>query len=230
MRRAVRVLRRDGPGGLALAALRHTVYRRVTLIERDLTDQIPIVRSEVPFQVMRLGREDIDAYRHYRSTISASEIVRRLDRGSLCYVAWHAGRIISAAWYQPGEAWIEDIDRRFALPPNTVYAYDAHTVSELRGLRVAPGRASAAQAQLRDSGFRRGIAYVLGGYRPGERSRLRSGWRRFGVAGYLNLGVARIDFVRARRNPLQWRLRRRRSRGHPRPEPPPLEPTTSLMG
>jgi hypothetical protein len=206
-----------------MAVLRHTVYQRVDLIEHELTDEIPVVRSELPFQVTRLGREDIDAYCRYRPGTSPGEIVRRLERGSVCYVAWHSGRIVSGAWYHAGEAWIEDVDRRFELTADTVYSYDAHTVPELRGRRVTPARSSIALADLRDSGFRRGVAFVLPGNRAGDRSRVRSGWRRFGVAGYLHLGLARIEFVRTRGRQAQWRLRWLLSRAPRRSQLPPLE-------
>jgi hypothetical protein len=213
-----------------LTMLRHTVYRHVTLIERELTDEAPVEPSEVAFQVRLLAREDIDAYCRYRPSTSPREVACRLERGSFCYVAWHGDRIISAAWYQPGEAWIEDIDRRFELPPDTVYAFDGHTAPELRGRRVAPARASIAASRLRDSGFRRGVAFVLAGNRSGHRSRVRSRWRRFGVAGYLNLGPVRVEFVRTRGRRTQWRLRRHRSRAAGRRQPPPLEPGAVLTG
>lgn len=60
----------------------------------------------------------------------------------MSYVAWQSGRIVASAWYQPGEAWIEDVDRRFELAPDEYYAYDAWAVAELRGHRVNPWRAS----------------------------------------------------------------------------------------
>ena len=213
-----------------MAVLRHTIFRHVNLIERELTDEIPLVRSKVPFKVTRLGAEEIDAYCRFRPRTTPREVARRLERGSVCFVAWHAGRIVSGAWYHAGEAWIEDVDRRFELPPDTVYSYDAHTIPELRGRRVTPARASIALAELRNSGFRRGVAFVLPGNRSGERSRARSGWRRFGVAGYLNLGLARIDFIRTRGHQGKWRLRWLRSRGAQRPQPPPLESDASLAG
>ena len=143
----------------------------------------------------------------------------------------HARRArMFADWAAELMPWIEDVDRRFELPPDTVYSYDAHTIPELRGRRVTPARASIALAELRNSGFRRGVAFVLPGNRSGERSRARSGWRRFGVAGYLNLGLARIDFIRTRGHQGKWRLRWLRSRGAQRPQPPPLESDASLAG
>ena len=212
MRRAIRVLRRDGPGGLALAALRHTDLPAgdPDRTGADGPDSHRPVRGAVP--------GDAPGPRgHRRLPPLPAHYLSEGDRAPARFVdlcATSPGTPAGSSrppGTSPGKPGIEDIDRRFALPPDTVYAYDAHTVSELRGRRVAPARASVAQAQLRDSGLDRGVAYVLGGYRSGERSRLMSGWRRFGVAGYLNLGLARIEFVRARRNPLQWRLRRRRS-------------------
>jgi hypothetical protein len=230
IRRAARVLRRDGPGALVLAVLRHTVYQRVNLIEHELTGEIPVVRCEVPFQVRRLAARTSTPTANSDPGSSPAEIEHRLERGSVCYVAWHAGRIVSGAWYHAGEAWIEDVDRRFDLGADTVYSYDAHTVPELRGRRVTPARSSIALADLRDSGFRRGVAFVVPGNRAGDRSRVRSGRRRFGVAGYLHLGLARIEFVRTRGRQAQWHLRWLLSPGDRRREPPPLESGAPLTG
>jgi hypothetical protein len=224
------VLQRNGPAGLAFAALRHTVYCRINLIEKDLGDDPATVPSDIPIEVTRLSRESAGAYSRYRPDTSPEEVVRRLERGSVCYVAWNGGRIISAAWYHPGEAWIEDLDRRFELPADVVYVFDGHTSPELRGHRVSAVRASATWAELEEQGLRKGVAFVLAGNRSGDRARLRSGWRRFGRAGYARLGPWRIDFIRTRGRRKQWRWRRHRSEALRREQLPPREPANTLFG
>jgi hypothetical protein len=224
------VLQRGGLAGLAFAALRHTVYCQVDLIEKDLADDPGAESSDAHFEVTRLSRENAGAYSRYRPDTSPEEVVRRLERGSLCYVGWDRGRIISAAWYHPGEAWIEDLDRRFELPTDVVYAFDGHTSPELRGHRISAARASATWKELEEQGFRKGIAFVLAGNRSGDRARLRSGWRRFGRAGYARLGPWRIDFIRTRGGPTRWRWRRHRSEAVRRNELPPREPAGILLG
>jgi hypothetical protein len=222
-------LRRNGPAGLAFAVLRHTVYCQVALIEKNLAREIPDVSSEIEFEVMRLTPEDVNPYCRHRPGASPEEILRRLERGSLCYAAWDGGRILASVWYHPREAWIEDLDRRFELPPDAVYVYDGHTNPEVRGRRVAAAQAATTWSELQKQGFRRGIAFVLAGNRSSDRARRKAGWRRFGVAGYVRLGRWRLEFIRVGGCRTRWRRRALRPAAR-RPELPPLEPTDALAG
>jgi hypothetical protein len=228
--RAWRVLRRNGPAGLAFAALRPTVYYRVDLIEKDLARGVPEVPSRIELEVTRLTPEDIDTYCRYRPESSPQDVARRLERGSLCYVSWKQGRIVSCGWYHPGEAWIEDIDRRFELPPDCVYLYDGHTSPELRGRSISSTRATITWADLRRHGFRRGVAFVVAGNRSSDRASSKAGWRRFGVAGYVRAGPRRLEFMRTRGGRTRWRWRSHRAPAARLRELPPLEPADALLG
>ena len=125
-------------------------------------------------------------------------------------MAWIDGRIVSDCWYQPGEAWVEDLDRRFELGDDEAYAYDAHTAPALRGRSVTPARATFASTDMRERGYARAVAFVLPENGPGLRSPDKSGWTPFGVAGHLSVGLGRLEFVRTARAGTRWRLRRRR--------------------
>jgi hypothetical protein len=228
--RASRVLRRNGPAGLAFAALRPTVYYRVNLIEKGLPRPSSDVLSQAALEVTRLTPEDVGAYCRYRPESSPQDVARRLERGSLCYVSWKQGRIVSCGWYHPREAWIEDLDRRFELPPDCVYLYDGHTSPELRGRGISSARATATWADLRRQGFRRGVAFVVAGNRSSDRASAKAGWRRFGVAGYARLGPWRLEFIRSRGRHTLWRIRRTRPSAAKRGELPPLEPAEALLG
>jgi hypothetical protein len=228
--RAWRLLRRNGPAGLAFAALRPTVYCHVNLIEKDLAHGVPQVPSRIELEVTRLTPEDVDAYCRYRPERSAQEVARRLERGSFCFATWEDGRITSVAWYHPGEAWIEDIDRRFELPHDAVYVFDGHTAPEVRGRGLSATRAAVTWAQLREDGYRRGFAFVLAGNRSGDRARRKAGWRRFGVAGYVRAGPRRVEFIRARGGRTRWRWRPHGAPAAGRRELPPLEPAEALIG
>lgn len=224
------MLRRNGPAGLALAVLRPTVYCRVDLIEKDLARGVPEVPSRIELEVTRLTPEDVEAYCRYRPETSPQDVARRLERGSFCYATWDDGRITSVAWYHPGEAWIEDIDRRFDLPADAVYVFDGHTAPELRGRSLSAARAAVTWAQLRENGFRRGFAFVPAGNRSGDRARRKAGWRRFGVAGYVRAGPRRLEFLRTRRSRTRWRWRPHRALAARRRELPALEPADALLG
>ena len=230
MGRARRTLRHNGFAGVAFAILRHAVYCRITLIEKDLAHPMPDVRSRMDVEVAQLTSDDVPAYCRYRPETPPEEVMRRLERGSLCYVARVRERIVSCGWYHPREAWIEDLDRRFELPPDCVYLYDGHTSPELRGRGISWARATATWADLRRQGFRRGVAFVVAGNRSSDRASAKAGWRRFGVAGQVRLGPWRLEFVRSRGRHMLWRIRRTRPSAAKRGELPPLEPAEALLG
>src|SRR5947208_1929990 len=165
--------RREGVRGLALAALGRTVYRHLVLSETDLRD-IPLPRCELAIEVRRLRPEDVPAYFRSRSN-SPEEILRRMERGSECYAAWHAGEIVSAAWWHPGEAWIEELDRRFLLRPDELYCYDGWTIPRLRGRNLTPARAVLTMRMLREQDFVHAVTVSLPENRPIHRA-----WRKMG--------------------------------------------------
>ena len=143
-----------------------------------------------------------------------------MERGSGCHAAWHAGEIVSATWWHPGEAWIEDLDRRFLLGAGDVYLYDTWTIPRLRGCNITPARSFLTMRELRGQGFQRVVAFVLPENRPVHRVALEKlGWRPFGTAGFVRIGPVRIEFVRALGR-TRWRVRARRNRAAPG-EPPP---------
>jgi hypothetical protein len=148
-----------------------------------------------------------------------------MERGSGCHAAWHAGEIVSATWWHPGEAWIEDLDRRFGLRAGEVYFYDSWTLPRLRGRNITPVRSSLTLRALGEQGFVRAIAFVLPENRPIHKAVEKVGWRRFGTAGFARIGPARIEFVRALGR-TWWRARGRRSKAGG--EPPPAEPGFAL--
>src|SRR5919197_1596132 len=101
--------RREGPRGLLLGSLGRTMYRHVVLSEADFREDTPARRCAPPIEVRRLRREEVAAYARSRPK-SPEELIQRMERGSECYAAWHAGEIVSAAWWHPGEAWMEELD------------------------------------------------------------------------------------------------------------------------
>jgi RimJ/RimL family protein N-acetyltransferase len=201
--------------------LGRTVLKRLILIERDLSQPVEPIPCDLDFRMALLGPEEIDTYLAYRPERTRGELTQRFERGSVCFVAWIDGRIVSDAWYQRGEAWIEDIGRRFALERDKAYAYDAHTVPPLRGQSVAPARAALALDYLRQDGVRRAVAFVLPENGPARRSPVKSGWTPFGTAGFVRLGLARVEFVNTDARGRHWAVRRG---GAPRDSMPALEP------
>ena len=148
-----------------------------------------------------------------------------MERGSGSHAAWHAGEIVSATWWHPGEAWIEDLDRRFQLRAGEVYFYDAWTLPRLRGRNITPARSALTLRALREQGFERAIAFVLPENHPIHKAVEKVGWRRFGAAGFVRIGPASVEFLRVRGR-TQWRTRRRPARAAGKP--PPAEPGFAL--
>jgi hypothetical protein len=200
------------------------VYGHVVLIERDLREDMPPPRSDLPIEVRGLRSEDVSAYARSHPN-PPEEFLRRMERGSHCHAAWHAGEIVSATWWHPGEAWIEDLDRRFRLRAGEVYFYDAWTLPRLRGRNITPVRSGLTLRALGEQGFVRAIAFVLPENRPIHKAVEKVGWRRFGTAGFVGIGPARIEFVRALGR-TWWRARGRRTEAGG--EPPPAEPGFAL--
>jgi hypothetical protein len=144
-----------------------------------------------------------------------------MERGSQCHAAWHAGEIVSATWWHPGEAWIEDLGRRFRLRAGEVYLYDAWTIPRLRGRNITPVRSGQTLRALGEQGFVRAIAFVLPENQPIHKAVKKVGWRRFGTAGFVRIGPVRVEFVRALAR-TRWRARARVG-GAASGEPPPAE-------
>jgi ribosomal protein S18 acetylase RimI-like enzyme len=204
-RRLRRVIDEEGARGLFLRALERTCFRHVVLFERELVD-FPNEFSDVPIAVRPLERVDLPAYACFRPD-AVEEATDRLAAGHLCFAAWSGARIVAVSWFKKGAARLPVLERELELDPQTIYAYDSWTDPELRGHNIASARASQSLRMLHEAGYERLVSYVLPENRAGLKPPQKIGMQRAGVAGFVQLGPIRIDFLRWR-GPLELSLRR----------------------
>jgi hypothetical protein len=186
--RARQVLRREGVRGLWFKVLGATVYRRLLLVERPLADPVPEVRATVPVEVSILDGSEVAEYRAFRPDTEASEIGSRLDAGQRCFVARHAGRIVSARWAAVDRVWVEYLSCELVLAPDEAYPYDLFTAPEFRGHAVSPVTSAEMLRHFQRAGYRRMVGTVLPGNEASLRASAKTGYRRCGRMGYVRIG------------------------------------------
>lgn len=197
LRRAVEVLREEGPGVLWFKVLGETVYRRLTLVELPLASPPPLREPAIAltYGFVEAGPDTLP---ELRGDLTRAEIERRLARGDRCFVARHQGRIVSARWLAVGRAWIEYLGRDLDLLPRETYLYETYTAPEYRGLSISGAAGTRLAQLLAAEGQRR----IVGGIVPENRSALRTaaktGYREAGRTGYVRFGPWRHDFTRRR--------------------------------
>jgi RimJ/RimL family protein N-acetyltransferase len=180
----------------ALSAAR--IYRRLILLERQLTRARPEVAVADDMQVSVLDDSEIAAYLALRRDQDALTIRRRLLQGHRCFVVWHRGQIVHAAWAATGQAPIDYLSRRLVLGPAEVFVFDAYTAPPFRGRGASPLRALALDRHFRDLGFRAVLTAVHPENRPGFRPVEKVGGARAGVIGCLGIGPWRWHFLHRR--------------------------------
>jgi RimJ/RimL family protein N-acetyltransferase len=179
-RRALEILRDEGPRALWFRVMAETAYRRVIVMERRLDSPIPEVTSRLPVHLALLGAAELDRYAHFRPDQDPAATRLRLERGHRCFAAWHDGQIVHAGWAAVRMPWIEYLDCEFPLEAGDVYQFDSYTTPAFRGLGVAAARVVWMSRFFRDAGFRRLLAVVWPENTPGFRPLERAGYRRCG--------------------------------------------------
>jgi len=196
--RAVAILREEGITSLWFKILSETVYRRAIVIEHRLGESIRDVASAVPFDFGLLTKADLEEYLSLRPEADPSEIQARLDRGQLCFVTRHDGKLGTVNWVAPTTAWLNYLSLKIPLAPEEVYSYESFTASELRGQNVAPARSVLMLRYLEKLGCRRVIGVIIPDNTASLRYARKSGYRPIGTMGYIKLGRWRYNFCRLR--------------------------------
>jgi SAM-dependent methyltransferase/ribosomal protein S18 acetylase RimI-like enzyme len=180
------------------AALGHTVYRRLVVMECRLDEPIVEATARAEVVVALLTPADIDTYATFRPDTRPAEIHRRLLAGHQCFVVRHQGQIVHAGWAATRNAWIEYLGRECPLEPGDVYQFDSYTTPAFRGLDLAAARVTWMARYFRDAGYRRLRAVVwpenARAFRPLE----KAGYRSAGAMGYVGLARWRHHFHRRR--------------------------------
>jgi len=183
----------------ALASAR--VYRRLVLLARPLTAPVPEMAAPSPIRIAVLAPEETDAYLAFRPDQSRAEIRGRLERGCLCFAAWHGGQIVHAAWGATQRAPIDYLAREMELAPDEVFVFDAFTAPASRGRSLSPLRALAMGRFYRERGYRRLLTSVHPENRVGFRPLEKVGTRRVGWIGFIGIGPWRWHFLRTGADP-----------------------------
>jgi L-amino acid N-acyltransferase YncA len=105
--------------------------------------------------------------------------IERLCAGDRLVVCESRGRVVFYAWVMFGQM---DLSCRnyAALPPGCVYTYKLFTVADCRGRRICPAYYCWIQAELRERGYSRLLAWVEAGNVASIRAHLRAGFRQAG--------------------------------------------------
>jgi hypothetical protein len=188
------VLRREGLRSLWFKILGATVYRRLLLVERPLCEPVAEVRAGVPVEVSVLDRSEIAEYRAFRPDTEEAEVRSRLDGGQRCFVARHAGQIVSARWAAVDRVWIDYLSCELPLAPDEGYPYDLFTAPGFRGQAVSPATSTRMLRDFQRAGYRRMLGTVLPGNAASLRASAKTGYRPCGRIGYVGIGPWRWRF------------------------------------
>lgn len=194
--RAWEVLRREGIRSLWFHVLGETVYRRMVLLERPLSDPIPEAASGVAVEISLLKAGEVEEYVAFHRGLSAAEVRGRLERGGKCFVSRHQGSIVNACWTAGGSVWIDYLGRSMQFASDEIYVYNNYTDPRFRGLNVSMVRAAVMLRHFRELGYRRLVAVVVPENKAAFRSPDKAGYRRIGVVGYIRIGRWRRELTR----------------------------------
>jgi hypothetical protein len=196
LKRVVEVWREQGAKSLWFKGLGKTVYRRAVLVEHRLDAPLLDVTPSVPVEIGLLGEAHVDAYLAFRPDTGSTDVRSRLEKGHVCFAAWHDGRIVSAAWLATGRVWIDYLARDMHLAADEAYLYESFTTRGFRGHNIPALRGSYEARYFRDAGYRRLVAVIAPENGPALRHAEKAGWNVFGMMGYVKLGPWRRDFCR----------------------------------
>jgi RimJ/RimL family protein N-acetyltransferase len=199
--RAGEVLRQEGVRSLWFKILGDTVYRRLVLVERPLQDPIPAVTARIPVEISLLQKTQVAEYMAFRPEANEAEVRSQLDAGDWCFVTHHQGQIVSARWATANQVWIDYLSCEFRLAAGEIYSYDLFTKPEFRGHALSPFASAEMLRYFRAAGYRRIVAAISPENSPSLRSVTKTGYRPYGLIGYVKLGPWKRHFCRVRNAP-----------------------------
>jgi len=164
-------------------------------MERLLDEPIPEVKARVPVVIGLLQESEVDDYVDFRPEVDVAEVRTMLRSGDKCIIARYNARIVSAGWVSARRVpplLIKHLGRELAQ--GEVYVYDVFTAREYRGQKIAGERSVWMLRHLRDAGYRRAIGFIVPENKRSMRAVSRTGYRPFGMMGYIKLGFLRYDF------------------------------------
>jgi hypothetical protein len=193
IRRALEILRNDGPVALYFRVLGQTVYRRLLVVETDLTTASFAHDPRCRW----LRPDEAGAYARFHRVIPVEEVLRRLAAGQRCFVlVLPDGGIAHGIWVALGPAWVEYLQMTLPLTPRDAYLFQSFTAVEHRGRRHATAALRALKHALAQEGVERTVGCVqpdrTGAYPPA----FRGGARPTAYVGWIGIGSWRRAFRR----------------------------------
>jgi GNAT superfamily N-acetyltransferase len=194
VQRSAATLRERGLRTFLAKALGETVYRRLLVLERDLSIPPLPATAGIPATFQRLTDDEAADYAEFRADTPLAEVRERLARGMECFTARHQGRIVCATWATRGAGRDAYLQRAFRLDTADVYLSDTFTEPALRGRGLGPALGAAIIQHYRDQGCRRIIVTVLPENTASLKARARNGF------------TARVTLRTIRLGPWRWHL------------------------
>ena len=158
--RSGEVLRTEGIRSLVARAAGEIAYRRLVLLERDVTipssDERPPADASFGF----LEPADLDVYERLRPG-GRAQAERRFADGARCFGTWLGEELVACRWIASGSPYIEYLDTALPLRAGEVYHYDSYTASEHRRRGLSTVSQKRLAEQLRREGVERIIRAVL---------------------------------------------------------------------
>jgi L-amino acid N-acyltransferase YncA len=199
--RANEVLRQEGVRSLWFKLLGDIVYRRLLLLERPLHEPISPVTARIPVEISLLQETQVAEYMAFRPEARESEVRSQLEAGDWCFVVHHQGQMICARWATVQRVWSDYLACELHLAEGEVYSYDLFTRPEFRGHAVSPVASVEMLRYFRAAGYRRMVAAISPENHPSLRSVTKTGYRPYGVIGYVKIGPWKWRFQRVKNVP-----------------------------
>lgn len=194
---AVWVLRNEGIKSFLVRALGVVyIYRRLQLIHRFLDQPERQVAPKVQVNIGLLSKNEINEYLRFKPDSGLSGVRNRLETGQICFIVRHKGDIVHSVWAIKERAWIGYLSTQILLHKDELYIEEAYTLPAFRGQNISPTRSLVMARYFRDVGIRRFIAAVKPEEKQALRAAKKTGYRSFGVLGYVRFGPWRHDFCR----------------------------------
>jgi len=94
--------------------------------------------------------------------------VERFSQGHRCFMGIEeaSGRLTNYRWVNTSAAFIPELDRHLILRPGEVYIYDLNTLPEFRRRGIDAFTRDYTYSYLRDTGFKKVLAYIHGDNHP----------------------------------------------------------------
>lgn len=173
-------------------AASETVYRRLTLVERELEEPLDV---EIPpgLEFGDLDEHGLDEYERLRPG-QRERAAARLAAGDRCFATWADGRLVAVRWLATKAAHVEYLDLLLELANGQVYHYDTYTDPGARRRGISAASHARLFETLRAEGHTSSVRAVLPENRAAVADSARAGYRTIGRIGYVKLGPWRRAF------------------------------------